>query len=363
MKMCPAIWGLAGLLALQSAPGAAADPFRGHRFMVLDPRRHFEQEAGAGAAETVLTSERMETLPAWDELIVSWNAAMPSATGLKVEARAWIGDGSEPTRWYVMGLWSADAAAYPRESVPGQKDAQGDVLTDTLRLSGTARALQVRLTLSGTNGVEPVVRFLGVCVSDTSAHPLPLRPNRKAWGKTLPVPELTQMAYPNGGVLCSPTTVSMLLRFWGGKMHREDLKIDVPEIAAGIYDAKWHGTGNWVFNMAFAGSQKGMRGCVTRFSDVSELEDWIAAGFPVGLSVCYDLLRGQPSEPSGHLVVCAGFTETGDAIINDPGTRLNVRKTFSRENLIKGWGYSRNTVYLIYPIGARLPKDRFHHWE
>jgi len=71
-----------------------------------------------------------------------------------------------------------------------------------------------------------------------------------------------------------------------------------------------------------------MRAYTARLSDVAELEDWIMQGIPVGLSLCYNRLRGKSRTPSGHLVVCVGFTENGDAVINDPGTLRNVRKVF-----------------------------------
>ena len=43
--------------------------------------------------------------------------------------------------------------------------------------------------------------------------------------------ERSQMAYENGSVLCSPTTVSMLLSFWSKKLKRADLDRDVPRAA------------------------------------------------------------------------------------------------------------------------------------
>ena len=171
------------------------------------------------------------------------------------------------------------------------------------------------------------------------------------------------MAYQNGGVLCSPTTISMLLAHWSKELKRPDLDHDVPEVVAGVFDPKWDGTGNWVFNTAYGGSFKGMRAYTARLSDVAELEDWVAQGIPVGLSLCYNRLRGKGREPSGHLVVCVGFTENGDAVINDPGTSKNVRKIFPRANLIDAWAYSKNAAYFIYPEKAKLPEDRFGHWE
>ena len=94
-----------------------------------------------------------------------------------------------------------------------------------------------------------------------------------------------------------------------------------------------------------------------------KLEDWIAKGVPVGLSLCYNRLRGKSAEPSGHLVVCVGFTAEGDPIINDPGTREDIRKVFPRRNLINAWAYSRNAAYLIYPENTEIPMDRFGHWQ
>ena len=57
------------------------------------------------------------------------------------------------------------------------------------------------------------------------------------------------------------------------------------------------------------------------------------------------------------------YTLTGDVIVNDPGTSENVRKIFPRTNLIDAWAYKNNAVYLIYPDKAKLPKDRFGHWD
>lgn len=349
-------------LALASvvATGKAASEHRGTQFLAFSEFETFARMEGSRTGEVVLVSPELRTDEPWTELIVSWNVDAPRGSGMQVEARP-LTDTS-PSQWFILGRWSSDPAVYPRESVPGQKNAAGEVLTDTLRLNAPAQGVQVRLTLLSTKQATPKLRFLGICVSDRSTNYPALEPNRRAWGKTLPVPEKTQMAYVNGNVLCSPTTVSMLLGYWAKRLKNPDLDVDVPEIVQGIYDSAYHGTGNWSFNMAFAGSLPRMRAYVSRFSDVSELEDWVARGLPVGISVCYDALRGKPLSNNGHLVVCVGFTESGDVIVNDPGTRLNVRKTFARENLVKAWANSGNTVYLVHPERERLPRDRFGHW-
>jgi uncharacterized protein YvpB len=353
-------WFAAALLFAGAGWGADFN-FRGTQYIGLTGVSSFTKSKAEIPGDVVLTSPEIITGAKYDELIVSWNAETPYGTYLRVEARAT--ELGKATPWFVLGLWSSNTERYPRESVLGQTNEFGRVATDTLIFSRAYQSFQIRLTLGGEYMTKPNLKYLGLNFADSKAQPPVLAPNKKAWGTVLPVPEKSQMTYPNGKELCSPTTVSMMLSYWSGKLDRRDLNRDVPEISENIFDRNWKGTGNWVFNMAYAGSFKGMRAYVTRLSDVSELEDWIAQGVPVGLSLCYDRLRGKKSGPSGHLVTLVGFTEKGEPIINDPGTSENVQKVFSRKNLINAWAYSRNAVYLIYPENTDVPKDRFAHWH
>jgi hypothetical protein len=159
----------------------------------------------------------------------------------------------------------------------------------------------------------------------------------------------------------------MVLNRWAAERDRNDWQFDVPEVAASLKDhTGLLATGNWSFNVAFAGSLPGMRAYVTRFSDLSELEQWIEAGLPVVISARWDLLKpGRPFDSAGHLTVCTGFTAEGDVIINDPATVVgqeSVRRVYRREDVLRAWATSRNTVYLVYPEDAKVPKDRFGHW-
>jgi hypothetical protein len=356
--------------ALSQQPSATVPPAqsktamdsRGSQFIGFTDFSTFQSSLGERAGETVLTSPEINSAIHADEVVVSWNVEMPSNAWIKVEARALYPDPS--TKYYTMGLWSSDPKQHPRESLPGQQDDDGTVSTDTLVLKRACDRLQIRLTLSGDDHAKSKLKLLGLSLIDTTITPPALPPNKAAWDKTLPVPERSQMLYPGGNVWCSPTTLSMLLAYWSQKLNRPELDREVPEVAKEIYDVRWQGTGNWAFNVAYAGAYPGMRACVTRLSDVSELEDWVAAGLPVGVSLSYDLLRGRvDTRLSGHLVVCVGFTKEGDVVINDPGTTKNVRKIFPRKNLTSAWADSRNTVYLVYPESAKLPPDRFGHWE
>jgi len=346
--------------AAMTSPSEPIDA-RGIQFIPFKSFYTFKRSAGERPGEKVLTSREIHARISWNELIASWNAEMPSASYLKVQVRAIYPD--RTTKFYTLGLWSGDPARHPRESVPGQTDGDGHVDTDTLMLQKSAECFQLRLTLGGEEKQQPKLKFLTVSLLDNRVAPPTLPSNRHAWGKTIDVPERSQMPYENGDVLCSPTTISMMLAYWSRVLKRPDLDRDVPAIAKGVYDPKWGGTGNWVFNTAYAGSFQHLRACTARLSDIAELEDWIARGIPVGLSVCYNRLRGKSRQPAGHLIVCVGFTETGDVIVNDPGTAEHVRKVFPRPNLLDAWAYKNNAVYLIYPKSARLPKARFGHWD
>ena len=315
--------------------------------------------------ETVLLSPKIKAPIAWNQLVLSWNAKPIAGTFTRLEARAFQRE--HTTKFFWWGQWSPDDKIFSRYSITNQKDADGDVRADTLALNQLADKVQIRLTFGGTNANISALKFLGLSFCNTQIKPEPLPPNHAAWGQEISVVERSQQSYPGGNGWCSPTSLSMALAHWGSVSNRADWNLDAPEVAAGVAD---HGfkflTGNWAFNTAFAGSRDGMRAYVTRFSDISEIEDWIAAGIPVIISARYDLLQdGRADDFSGHLTICRGFTENGDLIINDPWTDLkveSVRHIYKRENVRRAWATSHNTVYLVYPENAKIPNDRFGHW-
>jgi uncharacterized protein YvpB len=329
-----------GCSSVKHSQGSQRASFQG--FQSFD---NFTRTETAGAV--ALVSPQIDVPHRWDELVVSWNASCPPSTRLVVEARAF--DGFKWTRFYSLGIWAEDLS---RESVRGQKDSDATVQTDTLCAKRSMRAAQVRLTLIG-DGTTPSLKFLGASFLDSSA-PLPsaTRTNRAAWGKTIEVPRRSQLGYPGASGWCSPTCISMLLAYWGGEMHRPEMDLSVPEVAVAVHDRNWPGTGNWPFNTAFAGKFPGMRAYVTRFDELAQVEDLLASGVPVALSVSSDLLNGKAKdEGNGHLIVVVGFTESGDVVVNDPWPNPkqenSLRKVFPRERVLKAWQRSKQTVYVV----------------
>src|SRR5947207_2120861 len=313
-------------LLLACSVAQSASPQCGRQFIGVEQFSAFTKTQGESPEEATWLSPEIASRIKWTELIASWNADISKGAILKIEVRAIYPE--RATKFYTLGIWSGSADDGHRMSVKGQQDENAEVLTDTLAMKIPCDRVQVRLRVSTRQVTARIpVKFIGLAFADTRCE-LPVLPTHgAAWGQTLAVPERTQLDYAGGEQSwCSPTSTSMILAWWAAQLQRPELDRPVPEVAKAVGDPNWPGTGNWPFNTAYAGSFPGIRACVSRFSDVSELEDWIGAGVPVALSVAYTVLRGVPPRegPDGHLVVCVGFTPSGDVIVNDPGTREQI---------------------------------------
>ena len=170
---------------------------------------------------------------------------------------------------------------------------------------------------------------------------------------TLDVPIRSQADYPEGvSQWCSPTSLTMVLAYYAKRLQRESLAMEVRDVAHAVYDPGWPGTGNWAFNMAFAGAQPGLRAVVLRMPELATLEAWLSREVPVIASVSHAQLNGREiaDRNDGHLVVVVGFDRQGDVLVNDPGVRMErVRRTIARADFQRAWGYSRNTTYVVCP--------------
>ncbi|MCC7229618.1 MAG: C39 family peptidase [Fimbriimonadaceae bacterium] len=314
----------------------------------------------------------------WDEAIVSWNIQGSERAGVRIEVQASYPE--RDTKWYAFADWTGNLAKGPRASILNQKDADGDVLTDTFRVVKPCQRLKVRLTLRQTeDGPLPELKLLAVCFSKSSSLGKVVDPTTRKGTALIDVPKRSQGPYEDGklsydrsrvspsfetwfkGVrqaqYCSPTSLSMVLDYWGQKLNLPSLCVDVPEVVAGVFDEQYPGTGNWPFNCAYAGSFAGLRAYVTRLGMVSDIERIVDRGMPVVCSVAYNLLKGngKPAGGDGHLVVVVGFTADGDPIINDPGRSDEVRQIYRRANFFRAWQDSKQTAYIVQPINVKMP--------
>ncbi|GEM46420.1 peptidase C39 family protein [Deinococcus cellulosilyticus] len=307
------------------------------------------QQVTAGPVVRLSPAQKTGTLesaeiavPAFDTLILSWNAKAPVGTQVRLEARVFTA--GHWSRYYTLGIWSEDEKV--RQSVNGQKDSDGRVLTDTLKLTSQGTKYQYRVTFQSSKaGASPELRNISVMTSSAS-KPGAYTPNKTVWGKVLDVPLRSQMIYPDGGeAWCSPTSTSMVMKYYG-------IDLSVPEAAQKTYDPAYDGTGNWVFNTALAGSH-GLNAYVTRLEHLGEAEQWISKNVPVIISMGWKKgeLPGAPlPQSSGHLMVIVGFDKNGNVVMNDPAGKddTQVRRTYNRAILEKLWlEHSGGTAYII----------------
>lgn len=319
------------------------------------------------------------------ELIASWNARTPEGTWLRVEAAARTRDG-EHTRWYVLADWAYGDRDIRRTSVAGQRDAHGSVDVDTLVAAPgvTFTSYRLRVTLHRRQGsrVTPTLAAVGAMASRVPERfEVATSEPQRDGGFELAVPRFAQyvhrgrfVEYGGGGEhWCSPAATEMVVEYWGkGPSERELswLPSDcsdpgVVHAARHTYDYAYQGTGNWPFNTAYA-AHHGLNARVTRLPDLAELRRHVASGVPVITSLSFrrDELDGAGYGSAGHLMVVAGFTDSGDVIVNDPAgeTADAVRRVYPRAQFETAWQRTRRhddegkvrpgpggIVYLITP--------------
>ncbi len=292
----------------------------------------------------------------FDELISSWNAETPTGTWVEVLVRAEL-DGRW-TKWYNLGIWASGSETIQRHSVRLQGDGDGYVAVDTLVIrakKATVSAYQLKVRLFSVDGAAtPSVRYLSAAYSTTPTKKHdPSAGNPAYWNTLLPVPECSQMVYPDGGnVWCSPTSTSMVVSYW--EAYTDPCEPVVRAAVAGVYDWIYNGMGNWPFNTAYAATH-GLQGSVRRFSSMDEIEAWVAQGVPVVISFAWgkgELTGAAVLSSSGHLSVVVGFDSQGNPIVNDPAAASDeeVQRTYLRSELEPLWlGSSGGTVYVIRP--------------
>lgn len=328
-------------------------------------------------AEEVWTGEEHEIGFPATQLVPSWTARTPPGAWIEIKLRARAASGAR-TKWYVMGRWSEHGD--PRTSVPGQGDEDGDVAVDTFVARRPVVAYQVRVARHGPARVGG----LGVMASAVPRRPVVPSAPVAAAPVELAVPRHSQHAHAGhhprfdggGANWCGPASVAMVLGFWGcgpGPAELDwvgagDPAPAVDHAAMGTYDTSYQGTGNWPFNVAYAG-RYGLAGFVTRLRSAAELERFVRAGIPVITSQSFKTheLPGSCYSTAGHILVVVGFTAGGDVVVNDPAAPCDdeVRRVYPRAAFENVWLRSTGSggiVYVLHPPEHPLPPCTDGNW-
>ncbi|GAC1621459.1 MAG: peptidase C39 family protein [Vulcanimicrobiaceae bacterium] len=263
--------------------------------------------------------------------VVSWNArALVGALELRANAH----DG-RTSAWLPYVAYAEDR----RASLDG-RDTFVRIETDIVRADVDLVSLGVR----AQGDVDAVYVSTPDYGAPSSIVALP--------ALELDVPPLSQFvdAYPNERGWCAPTSLAMLLGYRG-------YPVDVPIVAREVYDATYGGTGNWAFNVAFAGTL-GFRAAVVHLRDLAHAHAFLTDDMPLALSIAWkpgDLPGAPLPQSTGHIVVLRGITPDGDALVNDPAVP-GVATTYAREAFERAWlGHGGIALAIVpAPLGATL---------
>lgn len=290
--------------------------------------------------EGVLTSAWIEAPRAFDRLILSVSADLPDGCEAAWEAAV-------DATWHPLGAFAPKG---------GARGAEGPAVSDeTLVLEKKHRRLRFRVTLrrAGKPRGKAVLRGVQVALTDSEAAvPAPGKPAPQgliSWRRDLYLEPVSQMEQDPvyAKRICSPTSVSMVLNYWGKRTG-------VPGAAAAVKDARTGIYGNWSLNTAYAAS-RGLSAHVARLNSIEELRYWVARGRPVVCSIAWHRgrLKGAALPTSaGHLVVVSGFDGEGGIWVHDPAAKTagEVRRRYREKDFQHVWmERRRGLVYLIQP--------------
>lgn len=392
-------------LAATSTTTSAASP---HRFRQLTSDADFAAGAGqgvwvGGGALTLSSPTARRSLGrtrwaygrwtspvltpgrSFTQVVPSWDAVTPAGTFLEVQVRGLTASGVGSS-WKTMARWSSRDASFRRTSLGAQSDAFARANTDTFTAQPgvvfTGYQLQVLLHRRVTSRATPTLRSIGAVASTPTG--VPAVSTFGGGPRALRVPAYSQMVhrgqyrqYGGGGeAWCSPTSLSMLLGYYGAlppastyswvSKRYADRWVD--HVARSTYDFGYHGTGNWSFNAAYA-TNRGLDAFVTRLTDLRQAERFIAAGIPLEASIAFGpgQLSGAPiGSTAGHLVVITGFTSAGNVIVNDPAAAsdASVTRVYNRAQFERAWqSRSSGTVYVVHDAAHPLPaRDGSQAW-
>lgn len=295
---------------------------------------------GFAASGCAIMKKKAQPASPWIER-VPFDSAVASLDGKDSEIELRVKRGNNISPWFSLGcIGKGSEKSAPHEGV--------SVEVDVLRIEAPLpAAFQYRPNDSGC--AARVVTYRRNERKPFAADRSP------AWGRVLNVPQRSQgvEAPEIRGKICSPTCVAMVLEYYGVNLPTAKVCEGVFDHGAGIY-------GNWSFNTVYAmqvGRGKLAEACVGRFGSLEELENEIAAGRPVIISLCWgkgELTDAVVGSSDGHLLVVVGFTGDGDVVVNDPaaspGKAQSMRRIYLRRDIYHCWlENAEGIVYLFRP--------------
>jgi len=265
----------------------------------------------------------------------SWNGHAPNdSSSFKVQMRFPYNSGWSP--WLTVGFWKANIwSSYGTTSYGG-----GEIDYDTAILNSYQSSWQFKIIFGrkNINNESPSLHKLSFFVSDTRTttsinYTQILNDNPPEI--FIPTGFIYQYGVDDtiGPEICSPTSVSMALRSY-------EIDVDPYQFALDNFDPYFEMFGIWPRAVQNA-SEYGINGAVTRYRNWSDTYEVLANNGRIVMSI------GQPLY-TGHLVMLAGFTSTGNPIVHDPARTNGYSYIYNKSSISHSWFDKGGVGYTFY---------------
>ena len=243
----------------------------------------------------------------------------------------------------VDGAWSPWVATVTlgRAEFPPLPAAAGPLAADIDELTAARPPQAVRLRVR-CRGPLPETWMASLSAASGDAVDFGAPPGA---GTTVSVPPMSQLGEDPTIALriCSPTSVAMVLRYWGRPAT-------AAAVAAEVFHAETDRYGVWPAAIR-AAAARGVAGYLLRFPDWTAAAWCLTRGIPIVASIRYSAgeLAGAPMEATdGHLIVLTGY-ENGVVLANDPAAPTHaVLRRYRRDELTRAWLERRGIGYVLF---------------
>jgi len=255
----------------------------------------------------------------------------------------------------VAGAWSpwtptatiggADFAPAPDGG--GPLEAQ----IDLWQCATPAEEVRLRVRCDGAVALRgPWLATLSACDLAPASVPAPAAQTIR-----LAVPAVSQMLAGGdiGARVCSPTSVAMVLAYWGRREEVRALAGEMLHPALDLY-------GIWPAAIQ-AAARRGVAGYLLRFPDWDAAAWCLGRGIPIIASVRYvagELEGAAMPATSGHLLVLTGYQD-GRVLVNDPAApdTGGVSRRYALRDIHRVWLERSGVGYVLFdPLRAVPPR-------
>jgi len=281
----------------------------------------------------ILNSQESEEL--FNRGLPSWNGTAPDASSsFAVQMRFPDGDGWSP--WLTVGFWQD----FIWGGSINTSYSDGHIDIDYVKLYSYQSEWQFKIIMkrNKTEYASPTIHKLSFFVSDSRTTD-----NVDILSIVADDPEEifipTDFLYQYGiddeigRSICSPTSVSMILKSYGIEVDPLNFARDTKDPYYGIF-------GVWPRVVQHA-AEYGLDGAVTRYRSWSEAREVLAKGGRIAMSV-------GPPLYSGHLMMLAGFDENGNPLVHDPAESNGYSYKFNKTQLSRSWFNKGGIAYTFY---------------